>query len=1036
MEKYSQANRPLSIETPLGQDALLLTQLQGQEGLSQLFEFKVDLLAPTTEPVVFDQILGASVTIQLNIPGSSKRCISGIVNSFTQGERVRGAEGQVAFLRYQASVVPRLWLLTRRSQSRIFLDLSVPDILLEILKKEWQLDVVARITEHFDPRIRCVQYRETDFAFVSRLMEEEGLHYFFEHTDKGHRLVLSDAKAAPASLPEPGHLRYTEQEGNLQEVGCIYHWKKTQLLQACKVTLWDHCFELPGQHLEADTEIETSVSAGKAKHKLNLQQTINGVAMLENYDYPGRYAQRYDGINSNGAEQASSLPKIFDDNKRTTQIRAQQEAVQALTIQGTSNLGHLVPGTQFKLEHHFDADDSYLLTQVTHHASIEGTYLGTDHVDLQYKNEFTCLPLTLPYRPPSVTPRPTVKGSQTATVVGPEGQVVYCDKYGRIKVQFHWDRTKFKGGSSKHILHNSSGWIRVSQAWAGQSFGSIFLPRIGQEVVVDFLEGDPDRPIVTGSVYNAEQMPPFELPDYQTHSGLRTRSRDGDDTEFSQLTFEDFKGGEHVHLHSQRDMTHSTENDLVQNIAQAHRVNIGSMGVRQVGALPGVDHSYWIGKDNPVGAVPSSDSSKGSGSGGGESGPFYSISPSDLSKGWAGDLDIVLGWHTGNTLGLYTTLKAGVNQSTTINPFALNDLFPAMSTAGGVISTVMSGLTLGPLLRNAMGAINVVIGSNVGIYYGRQFDYKYGPAIFIRSNWSTRKYMFAAIAGALYTSAVLMEVFLPAIYSSNHIAGEGIMGVTIAVDLLAFNLWAMILQETWTIGFLTMSEMMVGSDVNIVPSTSLPFDGDIQALGAIAANVPHGPEDSSTDQSHWCESTYTIGAPLIRLISDPSTDSAEGPLGIVIQAKGLEGTDGEVVVYGTGKASLIGGDQASVQCKTLEEVEGQITIDCGAEGTINLQSGLTREPNNLLLNPEGIAITSALQVQTTVEENSITLNPAEIALAAGLSSINMTPEGITLSCGPCSIAITPEGITISGPTVTLSGDATVSISSAAVSIGP
>jgi type VI secretion system secreted protein VgrG len=296
------------------------------------------------------------------------------------------------------------------------------------------------------------------------------------------------------------------------------------------------------------------LAVGTVDHSLQ----VGGNDELEVYEYPGRYAQRFDGVAPGGGDQASNVQKIYDDNARTAGIRMQQEAAPALAAEGEGNVRQLASGCKFTLNGHFDADGSYVLTRVEHEANLAGSYLQpeTDQGGgFLYTNRFRCTPAALPFRPALVTPRPRIDGAQTAVVVGPQGQEIFTDKYGRVKVQFPWDRQGKKDS-------NSSCWVRVATTWGGKQWGFIQIPRIGQEVVVTYEEGDPDRPLITGSVYNAEQMPPFTLPDNMTQSGTKSRSTtQGEAENFNQLWFEDKKGSELVYFHAEKDFQRVVENN-------------------------------------------------------------------------------------------------------------------------------------------------------------------------------------------------------------------------------------------------------------------------------------------------------------------------------------------------------------------------------------------------------------------------------------------------------------------------------------------
>jgi type VI secretion system secreted protein VgrG len=550
MPTYLQADRPLSLTTPLGPDVLLLVGLQGREAISELFHFHLDLLAENDAKVPFDQLLGqkisAEVKILLDNKQESKRFFSGICNRVSQS----GRDGD--FTSYRMEVVPQFWLLTKRTQSRIFQYLSVPEILKKVLAG---LDVTYEIQGTFQPREYCVQYRESDFSFASRLMEEEGIYYFFKHTGSGHSMVLANLPASHPDLTPPKAIYETLEGGNRPE-GRVHAWEKSQELRSGKSLLWDHSFELPHKHLEADKAITDSVQVGTVAHKLK----VGNNDKLELYDFPGGYAGRFDGVKPGGGEVPAEIQKIFQDNKRTVEIRMQAEAAQGIAIRGQSGCPQFTGGHKFTLEGHYNANGSYVLTSVEHAASL--TAYRTGQEAFSYQNLFSCIPLALPYRPVRATPIPRVLGTQTAVVVGPPGEEIFTDKYSRIKVQFHWDREGKNDG-------NSSCWLRVATAWAGKQWGMIHIPRIGQEVLVDFMNGDINDPICIGSLYNADMMPPYGLPANKTQSGIKTRSSlAGDGETFNEICFEDKKGSELLYIRAEKDQTIAVENDEAHWVGQ------------------------------------------------------------------------------------------------------------------------------------------------------------------------------------------------------------------------------------------------------------------------------------------------------------------------------------------------------------------------------------------------------------------------------------------------------------------------------------
>ena len=537
---YTQDGRRLKITTPLGPNVLLLNGFSGHEAISRPFFFQLECVAENATTIPFEGLLGQKVTVEISLPGNKKRCINGLCHRVAQGGR------DVTFTRYVLDLVPQPLLLSQKTQSRIFQHLSIPEILKKVLTG---FDVAYELQGTFHPRDYCVQYRESDFAFASRLMEEEGIYYFFKHSDGSHKMVVANSPGSHSDLPVESSLIFDAVGGGTREEDRVNAWEKTQELRSSKVTLWDHCFELPHKHLEGVASIQASVTAGKSSHKLQLAAN----APLELYDFPGAYAQRFDGINKGGGEQ-QDIQKIFQDNSRTADLMMQSEASASVLVHAASNCRQIVSGHKFTLERHFEGDGPWVVYQVEHSAS-EAADLRSGGGGFTYQNHFTCFPAALPFRPPRVTPIPTVMGTQTAVVVGPSGEEIFTDKYGRVKVQFHWDREGKKDS-------DSSCWVRVATSWAGHQWGAIHIPRIGQEVVVDFLEGDMDQPIVVGSVYNAECMPPYSLPANKTQSGIKSRSSlGGSPSNFNEIRFEEKKGHEQLLIHAEKNQDIEVENN-------------------------------------------------------------------------------------------------------------------------------------------------------------------------------------------------------------------------------------------------------------------------------------------------------------------------------------------------------------------------------------------------------------------------------------------------------------------------------------------
>lgn len=520
----TQAQRAIAVSSPLGEDVLLFRRMTATEQLSQLFEFNLDLLSEDYT-IELDKLLGQSVTVRLERPDGKIRYFNGIVSHFSY----TGISGYGATARrlaaYRATLRPWLWWLTRTADCRIFQEKTVPEIIQQLFREHGLSDFEDALGDAYHAWEYCVQYRETDFNFVSRLMEHEGIYYYFKHESGKHTLVLSDSLGSHDPVSGYEEVPYfPPDEHNRRKRDHIYEWSVCREMQSERYALDDFDFTRPKVQLDATAEEPLE------------QQTIDD---KEVYDYPGNYTQKADG---------------------DTYARVRLEETQALyeIAHGQANARGFSVGALFKLSEYprEDQNQEYLIVSATHELRSDEyeTVAVAEHGDI-YACRFSALLSRRPFRALRITAKPLVQGPQTAIVVGKQGEEIWTDEYGRVKVQFHWDR------EGKYD-EKSSCWVRVAQVWAGKNWGGIHIPRIGQEVIVDFLEGDPDRPIITGRVYNADQMPPYGLPANQTQSGIKTRSsKDGSDQTFNELRFEDKKDAEEVYFHAERDFNSVVKNN-------------------------------------------------------------------------------------------------------------------------------------------------------------------------------------------------------------------------------------------------------------------------------------------------------------------------------------------------------------------------------------------------------------------------------------------------------------------------------------------
>lgn len=516
---FKQDGRLFSLNTPLGKDVLLLKDITGEEGISRLYSFHLNLLSENHN-ISFKDIIGKNVTISIGLKDGKTRYFNGIVSEFSQSRAGEQAKADLLLSYYTATVVPWLWLLTRTTDSLIFQKMTVPEIVEKVFVEKNLKDFKLDLKNSYEKREYCVQYRETDFNFISRLLEDEGIYYFFQHEDGKHTLILADDPGKHQPCPEQGTARCRPHEGGVYDEDMIDALLIREEIRAGKYTLNDFNFEIPNTNLKSEVPSNQKLGPGEREY----------------YDYPGGYGKKSEG-------------------DRLAKIRMQEEEAGITTFHGTCNCRAFTSGYRFRLEDFYRNDmnkKEYLLTGIRHEGS--QTYsTGDAEAEETYKNEFTCIPFDVPFRPQRVTRKPLVEGAQTAIVVGPSGEEIYPDKYGRVKVQFHWDRL----GKNDE---NSSCWIRVSQIWAGTGWGAMFIPRIGQEVIVDFLEGDPDRPIITGRVYHGSNNPPYPLPDEKTKSTIKSNSSKGGDG-FNEIRFEDKKSNEQLFIYAERNQDNRVKND-------------------------------------------------------------------------------------------------------------------------------------------------------------------------------------------------------------------------------------------------------------------------------------------------------------------------------------------------------------------------------------------------------------------------------------------------------------------------------------------
>ncbi|VWC64595.1 MULTISPECIES: type VI secretion system tip protein TssI/VgrG [Burkholderia] len=529
-------NRVFTLDSPHGDDLKFHT-LDGSDELGRLFEFRIEALADSHSLSLKD-MLGKPVTVRIEQQDLSTRYLNGIVaRASLSGRRAERHYG------YELIVRPWLWLATRRSDCRIFQNKTVPEIVQEVLST-YGFPIENHLAETYVPRDYCVQYNETDAAFVSRLMEFEGIYFWFRHAEDTHTLMLGDAMSSHTVLPGYETIPYIARD-------------RTAIADEEHIDGW-----LPAQEVSVGRHQTTDYDYTKPRADLSSQKADprgHDHDSFASFEWPGGYRD--------------DAPGAHYSRVRLEEQQAEHERASADT-----DVRGVAPGYLFTLEHCPRADQNreYLIVRCQYRFQ-ENAYASDQGAEaVVHQTMMLVQPSSLPYRSPRDTPRPRTNGPQTATVVGPPGEEIWTDQYGRVKLQFRWDRY----GQSNQ---DSSCWVRVSSPWAGGGFGGVQIPRVGDEVVVDFLNGDPDEPIVTGRVYNGEKMPPWGLPGSATQSGLLSRSSPGGTTDHANaFRFEDKKGAEQLWMHAERNFDAETEADHTLSVGNNHTHTVGNDETMQV----------------------------------------------------------------------------------------------------------------------------------------------------------------------------------------------------------------------------------------------------------------------------------------------------------------------------------------------------------------------------------------------------------------------------------------------------------------------
>jgi type VI secretion system secreted protein VgrG len=540
---FSQQNSPLQVFTPLPVDTLLATRLTGREEMGDTYRFTVELIAPVGTPIDISSLTGAFAGVQLNLPGGATRAYHGIISEFWQ------KDSDSVFDRYAMILRPRTALLELVKQSRVFQGQSANQIfqaLLEPLKTPdgWQSqNLVTPLPE----RVYCTQYRETDLQFLRRLCSESGVTYFWSHTTSNHSITLTDNTSIHA-VPL-GTVPYKTQSGGTADEVVISSWQVG--LRQCPpaVQVRGSQYQIFNQELQSNCPVPVAVQAGT----LNLK-TVQGIAPWQQDELSA--SRFFDSVTPSGGENPDAITNIYTTQTTQSEVGARAAAAGSVRAFATGNCCQLTPGHSFRLTGHPNQDGEWLVVAAEHNVEVEGRFWAGEPSALKAEVRAECAPLSLRQSIWPLLPRPAIAGVLTGIVIGPQGDEMFIDKYGRVQVRFWWDRDN----------STTSCWIRVAQVWAGQGYGAFFWPRLGHEVVVAFENGDPDRPIIVGSVYNSANNVPVPMPQSSYLSGVKTKTQGGDVTKnFHTAILSDEMNAAVIYVHAETHMLVHQEQTNVSN---------------------------------------------------------------------------------------------------------------------------------------------------------------------------------------------------------------------------------------------------------------------------------------------------------------------------------------------------------------------------------------------------------------------------------------------------------------------------------------
>lgn len=980
---------PLTFTSPLG-EAFWLVSFHGREAISELFRFDLELIAARGTVASFNQVLGQPATVTIQGPGGVVRHVNGLVARFSQ------LDEDEDYAHFRAELVPRFWLWTRRVQSRVFQQQSTPEILQSVFGG---LEVAYSLSRTYPARNYCVQYRESDFAFASRLMEEEGIFYYFQHTQDGHQLIVTDQAQVHPEVPAPTSIPYDLTRGGVNAPR-IFEWSKTQSYGVEKCTVWDFHLQLPDHPPQGSANPVNQVEVGKVSHAL----ATDG---LEVFEYPTGFAAWFDGVDANGQDVPPRLAPIHDMAPWMARLRVERETAASFDIQGRGTAVNFLPGLQFSLSRHGDAEGKYLLTCIEHEATQSGFRSG-QNLEFKYEHRFRCHPAGLAYRPQRRTAKPAIHGTQTATVVGLSVNEPFLDRYGRVKVHFHWDRTAPSASSSC--------WVPVAQFWAGNGWGAFFWPRPGNEVVVVFQEGDPDRPLIVGSVYDESNLPPFSPTQQGCLSGVKTFSGGSQSStyaNFNGILLNDVPGKEYVHVISENDSMQVSENSHYSCVAQNR--------YHQTGGVP----MAVIATGNP----PPGGSGSGGGSGDSQNGNSK-VAGTSFTPQFGVDVSF--------TCGADMTLGVGE-----IGFFALGAMMSVTYGMGGALDRFVQHMPAAVAAAMLGGDTELNFASKTEIQYGPKIEVTRGNEIHVGGNLEG-----AAVKMNVFAEAAAAAAFAMTIFGGRHALNQDIqdgLGQKATDPLEAAGVWAPEGIATITAGFVVATEMIEASKgmvetlktelevlkqhMDSVASFQIvagAFEAIMSAGTAYSDTILEVMEgavtgakliETPTTENDLSDKPSIIGAQSTTIIALADAEYP-GASYIHLNAKGVKSKDNGDLFVTASRSIDMRLEEAAGGAIAMKAGKGRFYIDAALpqeiklglfegpallvglavdEQKLELECGQEPAKTTIALTPTSIELRGPIggPVQSVIklEQDKITISASEIVLESGKAKLNLKAHG-------------------------------------------